>query len=72
MAYYGGNGWSGGDEHPEELFLEALDLIPSDIDLEDYVDQDGYMNNVHLVFAGYGEEAAGLPMRFGLMKCNVL
>lgn len=59
MAYYGGNGWSGGDEHPEELFLEALDLIPSDIDLEDYVDQDGYMNNVHLVFAGYGEEAAG-------------
>ena len=59
MAYYGRNDRSGSDEHPEELFLEALDLIPSDIDLEDYVDQDGYMNNVHLVFAGYGEEAAG-------------
>lgn len=60
MAYYGGNNKSDQDEHPGELFAEALEFASSRVNLADYdMDQDGVLNNVHLIFAGYGEEAGG-------------
>lgn len=59
MAYYGGNEKNGQDGHPEELFLEALDFLSGKVNLADYAGQDGYLNNIHLIFAGYGEEAGG-------------
>lgn len=60
MDYYGGNDRSGQDEYPGQLFLEALDFVSSQINLADYdTDHDGYINNIHVIFAGYGEEAGG-------------
>lgn len=60
MDYYGQNGRSDQDEHPTELFLEALEAVSSLVDLADYdTDHDGYINNIHIIFAGYGEEAGG-------------
>ena len=60
-AYYGGNDRSGDDNCPEELFEEAITHAVEQIDLKDYdVDDDGYVDNVHIIFAGHGEEA-GAP-----------
>ena len=60
MSYYGGNNRNGQDEHPTDLFLEALNFVSSRVNLTDYdMDHDGYINNIHIIFAGYGEEAGG-------------
>lgn len=60
MNYYGANGRSDQDEHPEQLFLEALEFASSQVHISDYdTDRDGYINNIHIIFAGYGEEAGG-------------
>lgn len=59
MSYYGGNYGDGGhDQNPYALFLEAIDYAKSAVSLKDYdSDGDGYIDNVHIIFAGYGEEA---------------
>lgn len=58
---YGGNvGWDGRDQNPYALFTEALSYAASRVDLQDYdVDGDGYLDNIHIIYAGYGEEAGG-------------
>lgn len=59
--YYGGNNREGQDSNPSALFMEALDYAASLIDLAAYdTDQDGVLNNIHILFAGHGEEA-GAP-----------
>lgn len=62
MDYYGGNSsYTGGDRNPMALFEEALSYAQSVVNLADYdADKDGYVDNIHLIFAGYGEEA-GAP-----------
>lgn len=56
MAYYGNN--ANGD--PFSLAVEALTAAAADYDLTDYdTDGDGYIDGVHIVFAGHGEEAGG-------------
>lgn len=56
--YYGGNNRSGNDSHPEELFEEAIIKVAEQVSLKDYdADHDGYVDNVHVIFAGHGEEA---------------
>ncbi|MCM1312258.1 MAG: M6 family metalloprotease domain-containing protein [Bacteroides sp.] len=59
MAYYGGNlGSSGGDRNPYALFEEAVSNAVNEVNLRDYdSDGDGYVDNIHIIFAGYGEEA---------------
>lgn len=59
MSYYGRNeGVSGNDKNPYELFLEAIDYTVRDINLAEYdADGDGYVDNFHIIYAGYGEEA---------------
>lgn len=59
MAYYGGNtGSGGGDKNPYALFEEAISNAIKEVNLEDYdSDGDGYVDNIHIIFAGYGEEA---------------
>lgn len=60
MAYYGRNDMSGNDYNPQALFREALSRVAEETDLSDYdADGDGYVDNVHIIFAGYGEEAGG-------------
>ncbi len=58
MSYYGGNGYGGQDKNPYALFLEALNNATKEVNLADYdTDGDGLVDNVHIIFAGYGEEA---------------
>lgn len=57
-AYYGANNSEGYDKNPTELFEEAMNYVNSSVNLKDYdSDDDGYVDNVHIIFAGYGEEA---------------
>lgn len=59
MVFYGGNTGAGGnDQNPYALFEEALDNVTKEINLADYdADGDGYVDNIHIIYAGYGEEA---------------
>ena len=61
MRYYGGNSTNGGsDAHALDLCIEAMKCLPSDLDYTLYDnDNDGVVDNVHIIFAGYGEEAGG-------------
>jgi len=63
MAYYGKNsgGNNGQDVNAYSLFEEAITNVAQDVDLSIYDgDDDGYIDNVHIIFAGYGEEAGAL------------
>ena len=59
MSYYGSNSSrTGGDTNPKALFDEAIRFAIQEVNLQDYdSDNDGYVDNVHIIFAGYGEEA---------------
>lgn len=59
MSYYGGNSTLGGnDGHAVDLCIEAMKSLPDDIDYSIYDNnKDGLVDNVHIIFAGYGEEA---------------
>jgi M6 family metalloprotease-like protein len=57
VAYYGGN-VGGNDKNPEAMIVEAVNLAKADgCDFSQYDnDGDGYVDAVHVVFAGRGEE----------------
>lgn len=59
MSYYGGNRHLGGeDKNPYALFSEAIEYASTQLNLKDYdSDNDGYIDNIHIIYAGYGEEA---------------
>lgn len=58
MSFYGRNDAMGNDANPLELCKEALANLPNDIDLSIYDNNaDGIIDNVHIIYAGYGEEA---------------
>ncbi len=57
-AYYGKNDRDGNDNSPETLFEEAMEYATQYVQLKDYdADNDGYVDNIHIIFAGHGEEA---------------
>lgn len=59
MRYYGRNvASSGGDANPIELCIEAIRSLPANFDFSIYDNnKDGLVDNVHIIYAGYGEEA---------------
>lgn len=60
MAYYGQNSVSGDNHslHAYDMFTEAIEHVAAEADLSQYdCDGDGFIDNVHIIFAGYGEEA---------------
>ncbi len=59
MAYYGKNlGIGGNDKNPYALFEEAMTQISSLVNLSNYdTDGDGFVDNIHIIYSGYGEEA---------------
>lgn len=59
MSYYGGNtGVGGNDKNPYALFFEAINYAVQEVNLSEYdADKDGYVDNIHIIYAGYGEEA---------------
>ncbi|MCM1530686.1 MAG: M6 family metalloprotease domain-containing protein [Bacteroides sp.] len=61
-AYYGGNDpYYDEDEHPQEMAEEACRLaLASGVDFSKYdFDGDGYLDGVHIIFPGKGEETSG-------------
>ena len=59
VAHYGSNGISGNDRHPHEMVLQACLQLDEEIDFSKYDnDQDGYIDEVHIIFAGAGENAS--------------
>lgn len=62
MAYYGKNNSYGNDSHPEHMINEACKLADSEcgIDFTQYDnDEDGYVDFVFVIYAGYGEADGG-------------
>lgn len=59
MSFYGKNSAVNSvDSNPWMLFSEALDYAAKNVDLCDYdCDNDGFIDNIHIIYAGYGEEA---------------
>lgn len=59
MSYYGGNDSNGDDSHPAEMAYEACKLVDSQVNFSDYDwDGDGEVDQVFLVYAGYGEASS--------------
>lgn len=60
MAYYGGNDSNDNDLHPEEMVIEACDALDSSVNFAEYDrDNDGYIDNVYVIYAGQGEASGG-------------
>jgi M6 family metalloprotease-like protein len=60
MAYYGANNASGYDVRPRELVTEAVNLANPHVNYAEYDnDNDGSVDGVYIIYAGYGEEAGG-------------
>ncbi|MBR4645452.1 MAG: M6 family metalloprotease domain-containing protein [Bacteroidaceae bacterium] len=60
-SYYGSNAdeVSGRDMHPAEMVAEAINLADAMVDYSDYDwDNDGYVDQVLVMYAGYGEAQA--------------
>lgn len=58
LSYYGQNDSDGNDLYAGEMVAEAVKLAVQGIDLKKYDwDGDGYVDQVYVVYAGYGEHA---------------
>ena len=58
MAYYGGNDADGNDSHPRELVKEAVLAADSLVNFDLYDnDNDGYVDALYILYAGYDESA---------------
>ena len=63
-SHYGGNlnnspGW---DNAPDEMVIEACRALDSEINFADYdLDNDGFVDNIYIFFAGLGEANGGTP-----------
>ena len=59
-AYYGGNDYSGSDKQPEDMVVDAVNLLKDKVDFSQYdCDKDGVLDNVFLFYAGTGEASGG-------------
>lgn len=60
MSYYGANGWGGDDQNPEQMVIEACQQLDATVDFSEYDrDNDGYIDNVFVFYAGRGEASGG-------------
>lgn len=56
MSYYGGNNYYGDDKNPAQMITDACKALDGQIDYTQYdTDGDGYVDNVYVFYAGYGE-----------------
>lgn len=72
MSYYGKNSNAGGgDANPFALFQEALDYAGTAVNLKEYdCDEDGFIDNIHIIYAGYGEEAGASANTIWAHECT--
>lgn len=56
LAYYGGNDIYGNDDKPEQMVIEACQMLDDQIDFSEYDrNGDGWVDNVYIFYAGYSE-----------------
>lgn len=61
MAYYGANDSKGQDVNPQALITEAVTLADPTVNFADFDnDNDGTVDGVYVIYAGYGEEYSGV------------
>jgi len=61
MSYYGQNDSYGDDKNVDKLVVEACDAIRDSVDFSQYDwDGDGYVDQVFILYAGYGENTTGV------------
>lgn len=77
MAYYGGNDTDGYDKNPRQMVIDACNLaMAAGVNFAEYdVDNDGYVDNVFIYYAGYNEAEGGAantvwPHRWTLANSN--
>ena len=59
-SYYGGNNYYGNDRNPEYMMLHAAEIMKNEIDFSQYdFDNDGYVDNIYIIYAGKGEASGG-------------
>lgn len=59
-SYYGGNDYYGDDAQPYLMVTHALAALKDQVDLSKYdADNDGYVDNVYVFYAGQGEASYG-------------
>lgn len=59
-GYYGANDMYGNDLHPEQMCIEACQQLDPDVDFSKYdLNDDGYIDNIYLIYAGFGEADTG-------------
>lgn len=59
-TYYGENDSKGNDKYPEVMIKEACELVNDSVDYSLYDnDNDGYVDFVYVIYAGYGEADGG-------------
>lgn len=62
-AYYGGNYDIYGDENAYQMILDACNALDKEVDFAQYDrNDDGYIDNVYVIYAGYGEADGGGPL----------
>lgn len=60
MAYYGENMSNGDDIRAERMVIEACQILDDEIDFTQYdEDNDGFIDNIFVFYAGYGENLGG-------------
>ena len=60
MSYYGGNDAVGNDKRAEDMVVEACNALNATVNFKDYDrDNDGYVDNVYVIYAGLGEASGG-------------
>lgn len=78
MAYYGQNDNYGDDVLPGAMVIEACKLADAQVNFKDYDwDGDGEVEQVYVIYAGYGEHAGGgstciWPHEFSLTEAREL
>ncbi|MBD5289190.1 MAG: M6 family metalloprotease domain-containing protein [Bacteroides sp.] len=62
MAYYGGNSAYGSDTNAAKMIVHAADILDDTVDFSQYdMNDDGYVDNVFVIYAGQGEATYGGP-----------
>lgn len=60
MAYYGGNDVYGDDKNPHLMVLHAVQALDATTDFSIFdTDNDGYIDNVYVIYSGQGEANGG-------------
>lgn len=73
MVYYGGNDFHNNDMHPEEMVIEACQALDDTVDFSIYdINNDGQIDNVFVIYAGYGEADSGMPNTVWPHSANIL